>query len=129
MSQAFNYQPWLQSVLVIAKHYRIEPSEERIRLQLDWNQNHTVDDVLLLICRQMGLNYRKLTFSGELLNPWRLPVIAEFHDGQVGVIDKADGEGQVSIQLSGEQGLAQSFRLDQLNSLIHLYRTTRNINS
>ena len=63
MSQAFNYQPWLQSVLVIAKHYRIEPSEERIRLQLDWNQNHTVDDVLLLICRQMGLNYRKLTFS------------------------------------------------------------------
>lgn len=118
MSQAFNYQPWLQSVLVIAKHYRIEPSEERIRLQLDWNQNHTVDDVLLLICRQMGLNYRKLTFSGELLNPWRLPVIAEFHDGQVGVIDKADGEGQVSIQLSGEQGLAQSFRLDQLNSLI-----------
>jgi ATP-binding cassette subfamily C protein LapB len=66
----------------------------------------------------MGLNYRKLTFSNELLNPWRLPVIAEFHDGQVGVIDKADGEGQVSIQLSGEQGLAQSFRLDQLNSLI-----------
>lgn len=118
MSQAFNYQPWLQSVLVIAKHYRIEPSEERIRLQLDWNQNYTVDDVLLLICRQMGLNYRKLTFSNELLNPWRLPVIAEFHDGQVGVIDKADGEGQVSIQLSGEQGLAQSFRLDQLNSLI-----------
>ena len=43
MSQAFNYQPWLQSVLVIAKHYRIEPSEERIRLQLDWNQNHTVE--------------------------------------------------------------------------------------
>ncbi|WP_336140484.1 type I secretion system permease/ATPase [Acinetobacter ursingii] len=118
MSQAFNYQPWLQSVLVIAKHYRIEPSEERIRLQLDWNQNHTVDDVLLLICRQMGLSYRKIKFSSELLNPWRLPVIAEFHDGQVGVIDKADGEGQVSIQLSGEQGLAQSFRLDQLNSLI-----------
>lgn len=33
-----NYQPWLQAVLNIARHYRIEPSEERIRLQLDWNQ-------------------------------------------------------------------------------------------
>ena len=39
MSKTMNYQPWLQAVLAIAKHYRIEPSEERLRLQLDWNPN------------------------------------------------------------------------------------------
>ncbi|WP_438839394.1 hypothetical protein, partial [Acinetobacter oleivorans] len=26
MMTKINYQPWLQSVLTIAKHYRIEPS-------------------------------------------------------------------------------------------------------
>ena len=32
MMTKINYQPWLQAVLTIAKHYRIEPSEERVRL-------------------------------------------------------------------------------------------------
>ncbi len=45
MMTKINYQPWLQAVLTIAKHYRIEPSEERIRLQLDWNQNQNLDNV------------------------------------------------------------------------------------
>ncbi|QNY29313.1 hypothetical protein IC763_13565 [Acinetobacter seifertii] len=50
MMTKINYQPWLQAVLTIAKHYRIEPSEERIRLQLDWNQNQNLDDILQWLC-------------------------------------------------------------------------------
>lgn len=112
MMTKINYQPWLQAVLTIAKHYRIEPSEERIRLQLDWNQNQNLDNVLQLMTRQVGLNLRKAPFSLDLLNPWRLPVMVEFNDGQVGVIDKADTQGNVSIQFSGDQGLSQSLSLD-----------------
>ncbi|QCD18419.1 hypothetical protein ABDZ21_07305 [Acinetobacter baumannii] len=51
MMTKINYQPWLQAVLTIAKHYRIEPSEERIRLQLDWNQNQNLDNVLQLMSK------------------------------------------------------------------------------
>ena len=72
-----NYQPWLQAVLNIARHYRIEPSEERIRLQLDWNQHHDIDDMLKIVSRQMGLNVRKNKFERSLLNPWRLPLLVE----------------------------------------------------
>lgn len=118
MSQPFNYQPWLQAVIRIAKHYRIEPSEERIRLQLDWNKLQHVDDVLLIICRQMGLDFKKAQFSPEILNPWRLPIIVGLQDGQVGVIDKADQQGNVSIQLSGDQGLSQDFSVDVLKTMI-----------
>lgn len=118
MMTKINYQPWLQSVLTIAKHYRIEPSEERIRLQLDWNQNQNLDDVLQLITRQVGLNLRKVPFSLDVLNPWRLPVMVEFNDGQVGVIDKADTQGNVSIQLSGDHGLSQNLSLDVLKNTI-----------
>ena len=73
MSTKINYQPWLQAVLSIAKHYRIEPSAERIRLQLDWNPNQNIDDILNLIARQVGLSLRKTDFSAEVINPWRLP--------------------------------------------------------
>ncbi|MDC5485826.1 ABC transporter transmembrane domain-containing protein, partial [Acinetobacter baumannii] len=92
--------------------------EERIRLQLDWNQNQNLDNVLQLMTRQVGLNLRKAPFSLDLLNPWRLPVMVEFNDGQVGVIDKADTQGNVSIQFSGDQGLSQSLSLDALKTTL-----------
>lgn len=114
MNTKINYQPWLQGVLSIAKHYRIETSPERIRLELNWNQNQSLDDVLSIMTRQIGLHLRKVEFSEDILNPWRLPVLVGFKDGQVGVIDKADAEGNVSVQLSGDEGLSQTFTTETL---------------
>lgn len=122
MNQPLNYQPWLQAVLTIAKHYRIEPSEERIRLQLDWNQHQHIDEALQIMCRQIGLNYKKDKFSRDILHPWRLPVLVEFNNHQVGIIDKMDGSNNLSIQFSGEHGLSQSFSIDDVTPLIeHVY--------
>lgn len=122
MSTTINYQPWLKAVLNIAKHYRIEPSEERIRLQLDWNQHHDIDEMLKIVSRQIGLNVRKNKFDSSLLNPWRLPLLVEFDSGDVGVIERIDTQGNVSIQLSGDEGLSQSFTVEQLESGVkHLY--------
>lgn len=111
-----NYQPWLQAIIAVAQHYRIQPSEEQIRLQLDWNKYHNIDDMLALITRQVGLNIRQADFSTDVLNPWRLPVVVELNDGQVAVIEKVDAAGNVSLQLSGDQGLSQSFSVQQLQA-------------
>lgn len=118
MNKRINYQPWLQGVLTVARHYRIEASAERIRLELNWNQNQSTDDVLAIMTRQVGLHLRKVEFSQDILNPWRLPVLVGFKDGQVGVIDKADSEGNVSVQLSGDEGLAQTFTAETLAQVI-----------
>lgn len=118
MNTKINYQPWLQGVMAIAKHYRIETSSERIRLELNWNQNQSLDDVLTIMTRQVGLHLRKVDFSADILNPWRLPVLVGFKDGQVGVIDKADSEGNVSVQLSGDEGLSQTFTSETLSQAI-----------
>ncbi len=114
MNNTINYQPWLQAILNIAKHYRIEPSEERIRLQLDWNQHHDVDELLKVVTRQIGLNVRKNKFDASLLSPWKLPILVEFENGEVGVIERIDSEGKASVQLSGDQGLSQVFNLEHL---------------
>lgn len=114
MSNSISYQPWLQAVLNIAKHYRIEPSEERIRLQLDWNQHEDVDELLKIVTRQIGLNVRKTKFDRAILNPWHLPLLVEFDTGEVGVIDRIDANGNASLQMSGDQGLSQVFDVAQL---------------
>ncbi|QNX86343.1 type I secretion system permease/ATPase [Acinetobacter seifertii] len=116
MSNVINYQPWLQAILVIAKHYLIDPSEENLRLQIDWNQDQTIDDVLTLATRQIGMNYRKAKFNLDEISPWHLPVIIEMKEGQVGVLEKIDANQNLSVQLSGDQGLAQTFTFDALKS-------------
>ncbi|OTG63844.1 type I secretion system permease/ATPase [Acinetobacter silvestris] len=116
MNKTLNYQPWLQAIFTVAQHYRLQPSEEQIRLQLDWNKYQNVDDLLLIITRQVGLNVRKGDFTTDALNPWRLPVVIEFNDGQIAVIEKVDNQGNASLQLSGDQGLSQTFSLQELQS-------------
>lgn len=122
MSNVINYQPWLQAILVVAKHYLIDPSEEKLRLQFDWHQNQTIDEILILASRQIGMNYRKAQLNLDEISPWHLPVIVEMKDGQVGVLDKIDANQNLSVQLSGDQGLAQVFTLDVLKShVINIY--------
>ncbi|HAV5769546.1 TPA: type I secretion system permease/ATPase [Acinetobacter baumannii] len=116
MSNVINYQPWLQAILVVAKHYLIDPSEEKLRLQFDSHQNQTIDDVLTLATRQIGMNYRKAKFNLDEISPWHLPVIIEMKEGQVGVLEKIDANRNLSVQLSGDQGLAQTFTFDALKS-------------
>jgi ATP-binding cassette subfamily C protein LapB len=130
MNNTINYQPWLQAVLTIAKHYRIEASEERIRLQLDWNPNQSTDDIMSLMTRQMGMSARKVDFSVDQVNPWRLPIVAEFKDGQVAVVDKLDIDGNVSLQFSGDQGLNQTLTLDELSqnvSSVYIIRPEKSV--
>ncbi|MCX5470078.1 type I secretion system permease/ATPase, partial [Acinetobacter nematophilus] len=42
--------------------------------------------------------------------------VVELNDGQVAVIEKVDTTGNVSLQLSGDQGLSQSFSVQQLQA-------------
>lgn len=130
MSAKIDYQPWLQAILTVAKHYRIEPSEERIRLQLDWNKNQSIDDILALISRQIGLSLRKTAFHSGMINSWSLPLLVEFNDGQVAVVDKVDNAGNASVQLSGDLGLSQTLTvavLEQNARNIYILRPEKTV--
>jgi ATP-binding cassette subfamily C protein LapB len=115
MTHIINYQPWLQAVFNIAKHYRIEASEERIRLQLDWNQHSNLDELISVMAKQLGMSVRKNKYDASLLNPWRLPVLVEFISGEAGIVERIDADGNVSVQISGDEGLSQVFSIERLN--------------
>jgi ATP-binding cassette subfamily C protein LapB len=114
MSIAAQYQPWLEAMLNIAKHYRMGVSEETIRVSLAWERGSPRNIVLQRMAAQMGLMLRFEAFSETALDPWRLPLAVELDDGQVAIIDKADTDGNVSVLKSGEQGLFISLTATQL---------------
>ncbi|QZI68269.1 type I secretion system permease/ATPase [Pseudomonas protegens] len=114
MSIAARYQPWLEAMLHIARFYRMDVSEETIRVSLAWERGTDPDQVLRHMASQMGLLLRFEAFSEAALDPWRLPLAVELDDGQVAIIDKTDAAGNLCVLKSGEQGLFINLRMGQL---------------
>ncbi|WP_343595975.1 type I secretion system permease/ATPase [Acinetobacter sp.] len=108
------FQSWLQALNIIASHYRIEVSHEQLLLQTQWNKYEHVDDFLHATVRQIGLKMRKADARLNQITAWQLPLILELNDGQIAVLDKIDQTGQMNLQFSGDQGLFQSFHVDEL---------------
>ena len=112
------YTPWLLAMLTIAKHYRIETSEENIRINLDWEKTGSLDVLLQSMARQIGLELRFDQFSDAILDAWRLPVVVEFTSGQVAVLEKIDSHGQASVQFSGDQGLSTTLTTAEIKQQV-----------
>src|SRR5699024_9837274 len=101
-----DHGPWLEALLGIARHYRIDGSEERVRVEADWrSRDQGLDDVVQHMARQLGLVAVFDQLGPEMLDPWRLPMIADLGDGQVGLVEQVDADGQVVLRLSGDRGL------------------------
>lgn len=108
------FAPWLESLLAAAQHYGIGVSEESVRVSLSWEQGVSKDVALQRMALQMGLTLRFEEPRKDSFNPWRLPLLVEFKDGRTGVVEKADGQGSYSVQLSSDQGLCTTLSLEQL---------------
>lgn len=109
------HEPWLEALVAVARHYRIDGSQERVRVEADWRARSTgLDDVVEHMARQLGMVAVFDRFHAGMLDPWRLPLVADFGDGQVGVIEQVDADGNACVRLSGEQGLPTTLRADEL---------------
>lgn len=117
-----NAQQWLKVILVIAKHYRKNISEERLRLDLSWMKSTTTEEVIHYFTQQVGLNYKQYPFAMKYLDPWHLPLVLEFKQGQIAVLQQMSADGQATLQFAVEDGLHQTIALSELQQQIaHIY--------
>jgi len=100
-----DYTPWLDAILAVARHYRLDCSAENVRIASRWGGDGSTEDVLRHMARQAGLTVRFCRFEASLLTPWRLPLVVQFKDGQVGVIETIASDGSLGVLYSGDQGL------------------------
>lgn len=103
-----DYAPWLDAVLAVARHYRLEFSAENVRIASRDGDGESTEHVLGHMARQAGLTVKFARFEESLLTPWRLPLVVQFKDGQVGVIETVASDGSLGILYSGDQGLQSS---------------------
>lgn len=99
---------WVDAVLAVAAHYKIDASRERIRVAAEWSAGQDLDEGLRQIARQAGLTLHRAAPRLRDLSPWRLPVVLQLADGQVAVVTAITEQG-LRLVFSGDQG-AESVR-------------------
>ena len=114
MKLSSQYTSWLDAMLFVARHYGIGASEESVRVSLAWERGAPLDTLLDHMARQLGLTVRLGEFSDAMLDPWRLPLVVEFDNGEVGVVRASDGHGQLGVLLGGDHGLETALPLAEL---------------
>lgn len=112
------YTPWANAILTVAKHYRLEFSEENIRIASRWGQQESVENVVRSMARQAGLVARFTEFDNSMLSPWRLPLVVQLKGGQIGVIETSDGKGHLAVSFSGDRGAPSRVKAESLVSHI-----------
>ncbi|GAA5525649.1 leukotoxin export ATP-binding protein LtxB [Microbulbifer aestuariivivens] len=115
-----DFSAWLEAVLTVARHYRLDYSEENIRVASASPQEKSSRSLLVQMARQAGLTAKTAKFDSARITAWRLPLVIQTIDGQVGVIETVDGYGSASVIFSGDQGLATRVSLQQLRDQVRL---------
>src|SRR5690606_10926878 len=95
---------WLDAILSVATHYRLEISRESLRLASAWEKDQELALMVQSLARQAGLVVRFVEPDIPRLTPLRLPIVVQMRDGQVAVINTMDSE-QVGLTYSGDGGL------------------------
>lgn len=109
-----DYSYWIEAIITVAKHYRLEASQENISLTSHWLKNKSISDVLRSMARQAGLTVGVIKLKSSDVSTWRLPLVVQFTDGQVGFIDTVDHDGMVGITYSGDAGVKGQISKDEL---------------
>ncbi|WP_417662153.1 type I secretion system permease/ATPase [Pseudomonas sp.] len=113
-----SHESWLSAMLMVAKHYRLDYSEENVRVALSWDKDTVLDLLLEDMGRQLGLESCIAEFSERFLDPWRMPFIVLLRNGDVAVLERMDSAGQVSVQFSNEGGLALTMSVSELTEQV-----------
>lgn len=109
-----HYEPWLQAMLSVAKFYRLDFSQEHVRMTINHESQSPEQWVLEDMAKQLGLSLRTVAADPRLLDPYRLPLVVELTEQQIAVITKMDDNGSLSVQFSGEQGLETTLTREEL---------------
>lgn len=104
-SSALDYDVWLDAILLVARHYRLECSAQTVRLAVQWTEGSVVEDVVRQMARQAGLNCMITDFSATTLMQRQMPLVVQLDDGQVGVLQTVGDDDDLGITYSGDAGL------------------------
>lgn len=109
-----SYTAWLSAMLDIAKHYRLDYSEEHVKATVAWAMGAPADVILDEMAKKLGLGRVTRDFHPKDLDPMSVPFILTLDNGRLGVVTHLDASGQCAVQFTEDQGLETTLTSEQL---------------
>ena len=88
---------WAQAFGYVATRYRVTCSPGALVASAPWLKDKPKIPALTGLARDAGLSFKLLSNEQASINSWRLPVVAELEDGNIGVIEHFDGEDTLDV--------------------------------
>lgn len=120
VKQGEDYRYWIEAIITVAKHYRLEVSKENISLTSHWLKNEPLSDILRGMARQAGLSVGVIKLTSSELSTWRLPLVVQFKDGQIGIVETINRDGEIGILYSGDAGIKSQITQEDLLNNVNL---------
>lgn len=120
---------WLSAMVYVARHYRLDYSEENVRVAMQWEKNNALSAMLQNMARQLSLAIQIKKFKASQLDPWRMPLVVELSGGQIGVLTKMDAQDNVSVVFHNDDGLESVFSKEELITRIERVAILRPLTS
>lgn len=116
---------YLDAILNVANHYRLDYSSENLKLAAEWSRHYgdrvSAQGFIRLIASKAGMMTKYLSRNQVKLSSWNLPVVIEMRDGRVGVITNIS-EGGFTILFSGQYGMPTVvMRTEIEQNLLHAF--------
>lgn len=105
---------WLCAITHIARHYRVGYSAGSLEAAANWQLNKPLPVVLKNLARQAGLKARILNEGVDDISRWRLPLVIQLDDGQIGIVKSHDGNDSVAVSLVDDDELENHYALSEL---------------
>ena len=105
---------WAQAIGYVAGHYRVNGSAGALRADAPWLSGKVRTAALTHLARQAGLSFTALSPSQETLSAWRLPIIVQLAKGELGIVERFDGDDTVDVRFIGERSGSNRVSLREL---------------
>lgn len=115
---------WIEAVLRVAGHYRVDCSPEQLRLSSAWDKGGNRKKSFEKLARQAGMAVKFIATDVTRLSPVRFPVVIVLKDGQIGVASHRS-DASLAIAFSGDDGLTTEVGFDALRGQVELVAVLR----
>jgi ATP-binding cassette, subfamily C, bacterial LapB len=106
-----NLKAWADAIVYIARYYRQSFSSGAVYAESEWLLKVPVASAIQQLAKLAGLHCQWLSSSKNTLSAWRLPLLVEFQDGQLAIIETLAKDGNVGLRFIQELSLQSQFLL------------------
>lgn len=110
-SQEADFADWIEAMAIVARHYRLDYSSENAKVNAAWYQGVDLSDAFRSIAHQMGMVLTIEPFDVAALTAWQLPVVVQFTNGQLAVVETLSSQGEVGLIYCGDEGVSSQLSL------------------